>query len=284
MKNSFVFRKVWSDAISELPDNIRLEIYEAIIEYGTSGNISKELKQVANALFKIAKATLDEDAEREKEISEKRRKAGNIGNAKRWNKNNESVANAITESQNSQMRPNAIFAIPEIEKENEKDVPMVSSPTPLSSLPLEKEKEKDRANRASAYDVNEIYLDKFFETKQELIEKLLMDFGMKPDEKKKLREIAESIVNEWRITEEFHASEEVWRKHLVNTLRIKVKLGTPSAPTKHAELNDLARQVREEREQKTQELIRKHDEWASKSVSLEEARNSEEYKRAMAEA
>lgn len=281
MKDSFVFRKVWSDAISELPDNIRLEIYEAIIEYGTTGNISKELKQVANALFKIAKATLDEDAEREKEISEKRKRAGSKGGIAKATKCYQMLPIASNCQQKVANSANADF---EIEKENEKDVPMVSSPTPLSSLPLEKEKEKDRANRASAYDVNEIYLNEFFETKQELIEKLLMDFGMKPDEKKKLRDMAESIINEWNLIEKFHPNKEEWRSHLINTLRKKVQLGTSSAPTKHAELNDLARQVREEREQKTQELIRKHDEWASKSVSLEEARNSEEYKRAMAEA
>ena len=74
-KDSFVFRKEWKDAISGLPDEVRLEIYEAIIEYGTAGK-SSDLKPMAMLAFSFAKATLDKDAERYEETKKKRSDAG----------------------------------------------------------------------------------------------------------------------------------------------------------------------------------------------------------------
>lgn len=74
-KDSFVFRKEWKDAISGLPDEVRLEIYEAIIEYGTTGK-SSDLKPMAMLAFNFAKATLSKDAERYEEKRKKRSDAG----------------------------------------------------------------------------------------------------------------------------------------------------------------------------------------------------------------
>ena len=74
-KDTFVFRKEWKDAISGLPDEVRLEIYEAIIEYGTTGK-SSDLKPMAMLAFSFAKATLDRDAERYEEVKKRRSDAG----------------------------------------------------------------------------------------------------------------------------------------------------------------------------------------------------------------
>ena len=74
-KDTFVFRKEWKDAISGLPDEVRLEIYEAIIEYGTTGK-SSGLKPMAMLAFNFAKATLDRDVERYEEVKKKRSDAG----------------------------------------------------------------------------------------------------------------------------------------------------------------------------------------------------------------
>ncbi|UVP10743.1 DUF6291 domain-containing protein [Bacteroides ovatus] len=38
-RNSFIFYKGWREAIKDLPDDVRLEIYESIIEYATTGNL-----------------------------------------------------------------------------------------------------------------------------------------------------------------------------------------------------------------------------------------------------
>ena len=72
-RDSFVFRGEWKDAIMGLPDAVRLEIYEAIIEYGTSGTIPT-LKPTAMMAFNFMKMAIDRDKERYEERSEKAKK------------------------------------------------------------------------------------------------------------------------------------------------------------------------------------------------------------------
>jgi len=55
-----VFYKDWKTAISDLPNEIRLEIYESIIEYATSGK-ERELKSMAKIAFNFIKTTIDKD-------------------------------------------------------------------------------------------------------------------------------------------------------------------------------------------------------------------------------
>ena len=88
-KETFVFRKEWKDAISGLPDEVRLEIYEAIIEYGTSGKLSV-LKPMAMLAFNFAKVSIDKDSERYSQISQKRANAAK----KRNSANSANAANA----------------------------------------------------------------------------------------------------------------------------------------------------------------------------------------------
>ena len=80
-RDSFVFRGEWKDAIMGLPDAVRLEIYEAIIEYGTSGTIPT-LKPTAMMAFNFTKMAIDRDRERYEERSEKAR----LSASARWNR------------------------------------------------------------------------------------------------------------------------------------------------------------------------------------------------------
>ncbi len=72
---SFTFRKEWRDAVSGLPDEVRLDIYEAIIEYGISGKESN-LKPMAMLAFKFVKESIDKDAERYAALCERNRANG----------------------------------------------------------------------------------------------------------------------------------------------------------------------------------------------------------------
>ena len=74
-KDSFVFHKEWRDAISGLSSEIRLEVYEAIIEYGLSGTLTSSLRPMTMLAFNFAKAILDRDAEKESNIKRKRSEA-----------------------------------------------------------------------------------------------------------------------------------------------------------------------------------------------------------------
>lgn len=77
-RNSFVFYKDWKEAIKDLPDEIRLEIYESIIEYATTGNI-QELKPMASVAFNFIKTTIDRDIEKYVSIAERNRRNGMKG-------------------------------------------------------------------------------------------------------------------------------------------------------------------------------------------------------------
>ena len=91
-KESFIFHREWKDAIAKLPDEMRLEILEAIIEYGTTGQ-QKEVSQLADAFVYLAKSKIDKDSEKYEVKCNQRKEAIK----KRWKKNNDnSVSNSDT--------------------------------------------------------------------------------------------------------------------------------------------------------------------------------------------
>lgn len=83
-RNSFVFYKDWRDAIKDLPNDIRLEIYDSIAEYAFSGEIPT-LKPMASIAFNFIKGDLDRNLERYQEVRNKKSESGRLGNLKRWN-------------------------------------------------------------------------------------------------------------------------------------------------------------------------------------------------------
>lgn len=70
----FVFRKAWRDAISGCPEQVRREVYVAIIEYGCTGETSP-LKAKAQMAFNIIRAQMDADAREEAKRAEASRRA-----------------------------------------------------------------------------------------------------------------------------------------------------------------------------------------------------------------
>lgn len=77
-RNSFVFYKEWKDAIRELPDDVRLEIYESVIEYATSGNL-QGLKPMAAIAFNFIKQQIDRDTDKYMSIIERNKSNGSKG-------------------------------------------------------------------------------------------------------------------------------------------------------------------------------------------------------------
>ena len=97
LKDSFVFYKEWKDAIADLPNDVRLEIYEAIIEYGTSGKLPV-LKPIANVAFNFIKTGIDRNSEKYNEVLERRREAGRKGGLAKANNVKQDVANLANAS------------------------------------------------------------------------------------------------------------------------------------------------------------------------------------------
>lgn len=101
MRDSFIFYKEWKDAIADLPNDMRLEIYEAIIEYGTSGKLPT-LKPIANVAFNFIKTGIDRNSEKYSETLERRREAGKKGGLAKANNAKQDVANLANASDTKQ--------------------------------------------------------------------------------------------------------------------------------------------------------------------------------------
>ena len=85
-RKTFTFRKEWREAIATLSKRERQAVYEAIIDYGITGNYS-ELTPNETLAFSFVKAAIDVDIERSKEVSMRRAEAGRKGGAPKGNDN-----------------------------------------------------------------------------------------------------------------------------------------------------------------------------------------------------
>lgn len=82
-KKSFVFYIEWQEVLMEYPAEVRLEVYDAIIEYVASGTLS-ELKPLAKMAFSFIKKQIDSNNDKYNSLVEKRREAGKKGMANRY--------------------------------------------------------------------------------------------------------------------------------------------------------------------------------------------------------
>lgn len=152
----FVFRAAWRDALSGYPEQVRREVYEAIIEYGSTGE-TLPLKAQAQMAFNIIRVQMDEDARHEAERAEDHRRAEaearllqaetsermrQLAN-RRWGRRDDKEEN-ICDPNACAMRPQC-DRIPK-EKESEKE----NTPSPLDS-PILKEKDKEKEKSSSPF-------------------------------------------------------------------------------------------------------------------------------------
>lgn len=84
VRKTFIFNVAWAEALSSYTAEVRLEIYDAIVKYASTGELT-ELRPLAEAAFSFIKAEIDLNNARGDEISAKRREAGRKGNTVRWN-------------------------------------------------------------------------------------------------------------------------------------------------------------------------------------------------------
>lgn len=91
-KDKIIFHKKWRDAIKDLPAEVRLEVYDAIVQYAFDDKVHEFVYPMAKMAFVFIKIDIDTTNKRQDEISIKRRIAGKKGgkskiNAKSKNKN-----------------------------------------------------------------------------------------------------------------------------------------------------------------------------------------------------
>lgn len=78
MKETFVFYKSWMEALTDVPDDVRLEVYDCIIEYAFSGKVPS-LKPMAKMAFNFIKNDIDRASEKYKKIVDRNKNNGAKG-------------------------------------------------------------------------------------------------------------------------------------------------------------------------------------------------------------
>lgn len=267
MKDTLVFRKEWKDAMSGLPNEVRLEVYEAIIEYGTSGTLPSGLKQMAMLAFNFAKTALDRDREKYEDMKKKRSEAGKKHKGNQY-KNGTSVPF------DEQMEQNGTNGTVYVDDYDSVYVNKLSDESVIKCAPAPTHDEVVKTN--------DKHLEKFFNNSSAQMESLLMGLGMKPSDAASLKTIAKEIVNEWNITEQAHNDYNDFSRHLISTIKIKVQKDK-SAGTAVSKSEELKR-VAIMRDEENYERNRRYEEMRRNAVSYAEARKSPEYLRALNEA
>jgi hypothetical protein len=100
MKEAFVFYTEWRDAIRDLAPEVRLEVYEAIIEYAASGAMPARLSQMAALALNFVARDIDRCGEKYAQTSARKRSAAQ----KRWRA--DQCADARQESADAQSTDN----------------------------------------------------------------------------------------------------------------------------------------------------------------------------------
>ena len=138
-KDTFVFRVAWQDVLKDYPPEVRLEVYDAIVEYVASGTLP-ELKPLAKMAFSFMRRDIDSDNRRYDEVVSKRSEAGRKGMASRWrktdNKDNKcyqqlsDVTEVTTITDNDNVYDSDVILKEEIENKEERPDVIVYKPDP----------------------------------------------------------------------------------------------------------------------------------------------------------
>lgn len=86
-QDKITFHRRWSETTKDLPNDARLEVYDAIVQYAFEGTIIEFGSSLAKVAFQFIKQEIDNDNKRQAEISAKRRSAGKQGGAPKNNRN-----------------------------------------------------------------------------------------------------------------------------------------------------------------------------------------------------
>ena len=151
-KESFIFRGEWKEALSGLPGAVRLEVYEAIIEYGTSGTLPT-LKPMSMLAFNFMKTAIDRDKERYDEQTRKRSEAARTAAFARYAVEDANASNRSERKQSQQTQAIATNAVEDANASNrcysDNDI-VIDSDNDIVEEKVEKKKAASAAERAEA--------------------------------------------------------------------------------------------------------------------------------------
>lgn len=133
--NSFKFHFEWQKYIVGLPDSIRIEVYDAVIEYAISGSVI-ELGLTSTAIFNAIKNDIDEDNAKSSLISKSRSDAGkkHKGNQYKMEQNGTNGTNVPKMEQMEQ-----VFQSEKTDEHNYTDKEQVTKTENGTSVPTEED-------------------------------------------------------------------------------------------------------------------------------------------------
>lgn len=99
MKKSFVFFETWAEAIRQMPDKERLQVFDAIMAYGIYGE-KTEIGGLAQMALNLVFNDIDDCKKKRNEKTEKARESAN----KRWQKTNADECERIRTQANAYER------------------------------------------------------------------------------------------------------------------------------------------------------------------------------------
>lgn len=263
-KRTFVFDLEWAEVLKEYRPEVRHEVYDAIIEYASSGTLNAELKPLAMMAFSFIKRQMDYNRERYESEIEKKREGGRRSAAARQREpGGEDAASAKTDTlQDSATDLNT----PQHSSADSSDIDIVidtdidNEIKKLLTLPLGVGGDQEIL-------VRKAYMDIFFGTSATAGE-FIRRWETTPEE---LREVCETVLDEWTVFNEVHTSADDARKHFVSAVRTRYekkirqkktrrtepKKGTPATPKSEEPAVDRIDRQRKERDEAFEEMKRK---------------------------
>lgn len=250
----------------EYPPEVRLEVYDAVVEYAASGKLS-EMKPLSKMAFSFIKKELDYNKEKYDEVCNKRSRSGKEGATKRWSTENKgekmaNMANAKKNSKNSKCHfAMAKIADLDIDNDNEND--------------NENEYEYENENvvacattraRSEVLSVDEI--EKEIINAESKAETLQMLYRISKEDYESIRD---EILAEWKFCGYANTLSDAMQ-HFVNLVRVKAKSlkHPPNVPAKElsGRQRDFWQQVQSFSEQYGEEMLKAfYAKWAEADAS-----------------
>jgi hypothetical protein len=257
--NTFIFDVEWMECLAGYPSEVRLEVYEAIVEYASTGE-TRELKPIAAAAFRFIKRDMDRNAERYADTVRKRSEAGAQGGrprkdaAERGEKPNAfsddkekakkanafsdddekaKKANGFSDDDEKAKKANGFFAFSEKPNESKKSYNYNYSYNDNninSRVESRAHEEREDPGRGSeppgsespGVDSPEEWNSILGEITSDgvFLEQWCMNEGARPED---FRAAAEAVFADWRLRKVGHRDRSDTRNHLISQVRIKIR-------------------------------------------------------------
>lgn len=228
-KKSFIFNVEWQEILLDYPAEVRLEVYDAIIEYVATGTLS-ELKPMAKMAFSFIKKEIDYNTNKYNDIVAKRSEAGKKGMASRYVKGNTGNGVKITNVTNDNKTNKCCHDVT--------NVTVYDNDLKETSLSRSKEKEEDFGK-----DVDKPLTDLREEllSNQTWIETLSMNNHIDESES---RLYIEAYIRKLQNEGIARKSVSDAQKHFANWLRIELKRARDEQSGIHQKTNSKTKQER----------------------------------------